>query len=797
MEMIQNAMMFQDAAPVALPQAGRGTISAPRPADGGSSFAELLGRQPSRDEASAPTDPQGGDATPSSSGKVATLRLQNSFGAPASATGDAQDSQQAASTNLGGTQTGLTAPKGNAGNALQSLKWHNGQFVVSDTATKQTTADGAGNSGATPDTAKLADRLQMLNDLRRASLAADTQGTAALTDVQQGKGVSAATSGDAKKLTTPAPKGSSGREKEASQPVRKSLAAEAQGIATSTATAQQGLAGMLLATAKDTGVFQMPLEAVAGKAGQDGRQMATPVGGAIQLPTDSAVVGSAGPAPTGGAATPATGALTALTGAAQDAAVTMAAVTKEAVVPNESLLTQAAAKDAVSKEAVLPKEVLSKLASKDAVSNRTVPAETVSSVSFSVPSKDGALFANDQNIKQGSNPAAKPAPVMATAQKAPTPAAGNAHSLKEVPLTATTAASGGSERLTVVPQGSGMDSSALDAMRAAAPGTLPEGPQTAAKGGAAQPVTTAAPEKEQPVAAASDAKAGPAAPAPNGVLGQEQQQTPVPAASADGSALPDRFAQGTADSKAHAAMGFHGTYAAARGVTEQGGTKQEAPVEEAGIKTAPTAGAVKFAPFQGSAGQDGFGDTDKKGHPEQKAQVDAGASVQPQGVGLSAAVAAEAPLPEAKPVDLKSALHQSILAQIKDGVVTHDDKGNGQMSIRLNPGELGELKIQVRMDENSNLRVEVQADNKTVKDLLMGNLDSLKDSLTAKNFTMDGFNVSTGGGGFNSPLPEQKESPRQQSSSRLARAGSYSDQGEQVKVNYLTGEVNNLLDVRF
>jgi flagellar hook-length control protein FliK len=342
-----------------------------------------------------------------------------------------------------------------------------------------------------------------------------------------------------------------------------------------------------------------------------------------------------------------------------------------------------------------------------------------------------------------------------------------------------------------------MDSAALDAMRAAAPGTLPEGPQAAAKGEAAQPVTTAAPEKGQPVAAASDAKAGPAAPAPNGVLGQEQQQTPVPAAPADGSALPDRFAQGTADSKAHAAMGFHGTYAAARGVTEQGSTKQDAPVEEAGIKTAPTAGAVKFAPFQGSAGQDGFGDTDKKGHPEQKAQADAGASVQPQGVGLSAAVAAGAPLPEAKPVDLKSALHQSILAQIKDGVVTHDGKGNGQMSIRLNPGELGELKILVRMDENSNLRVEVQADNKTVKDLLMGNLDSLKDSLTAKNFTMDGFNVSTGGGGFNSPLPEQKESPRQQSPSRLARAGSYSDQGEQVKVNYLTGEVNNLLDVRF
>ena len=163
---------------------------------------------------------------------------------------------------------------------------------------------------------------------------------------------------------------------------------------------------------------------------------------------------------------------------------------------------------------------------------------------------------------------------------------------------------------------------------------------------------------------------------------------------------------------------------------------------------------------------------------------------------MPATAGTEAPPPVAKPVNLNSALHDSILAQIKDGVVTHDDKGNGQMSIRLNPGELGELKIQVRMDDNR-LRVEVQADNKMVKDLLLSNLDSLKDSLASKNFTMAGFDVSTGGGGFNSPLPEQKGSPRQQSQLRSARAGAYPDQGGSTRVSYLTGEVNNLLDVRF
>jgi flagellar hook-length control protein FliK len=312
-----------------------------------------------------------------------------------------------------------------------------------------------------------------------------------------------------------------------------------------------------------------------------------------------------------------------------------------------------------------------------------------------------------------------------------------------------------------------------------------------AKGETVAPATAAAPEKEQTVAAASAGKS----PLP-GLNPGEQPAATLEAAPADGTSAPDRLAQGTADTKGlRAATGFYGSYPAARGA-EQTGANPETSVGDAASKTAPAALAAKFVPFQGSAGQESFGDAGKKGQPEQKAQGSEGVSAQPQGVGLPTAAAAEAPLPEAKPANLQSALHESILAQIKDGVVTHDDKGNGQMSIRLNPGELGELKIQVKMNDNQ-LHVEVQADNKMVKDLLMSNLESLKDSLTAKNLTMSGFDVSTGGGGFNSPLPEQKGSPQQQSSLRSARAGAYPDQVEEARVSYLTGEVNNLLDVRF
>ena len=338
----------------------------------------------------------------------------------------------------------------------------------------------------------------------------------------------------------------------------------------------------------------------------------------------------------------------------------------------------------------------------------------------------------------------------------------------------------------------------LEGLPAASTAAVPDPLQNAegeGEAGQSRP-TTAAPGGLRAAAVSGAPTQGPAAPGLGGNSAGQQQVAPVEAP-ADGTASPDRVAQGGAENKGpRAGETSHGLHAAARGVTEET-DRADAPLDATGSKTGSAAGTAKFVPLQGSAGQGGFSDAEKRGHPDQKAQGNEASPLQPQGLGLSAAVAAEAQQPETKPAaSLKGELHESILSQIKQGVVTHDGKGNGQMSIRLNPGELGELKIQVRMEDNR-LRVEVQADNRMVKDLLMSNLDSLKDSLTSKNLTMEGFDVSTGGGSFNTPLPEQKGSPRQQSFLRSARAGAYPDQGEEARVNYLTGDVNNLLDVRF
>ncbi|OGU05454.1 MAG: hypothetical protein A2075_14975 [Geobacteraceae bacterium GWC2_58_44] len=306
----------------------------------------------------------------------------------------------------------------------------------------------------------------------------------------------------------------------------------------------------------------------------------------------------------------------------------------------------------------------------------------------------------------------------------------------------------------------------------------------------AQKELAASVEKGQAPAATESAKQQPVQVETARVEPARTETTP------DTAPVPDSGAQSPADRKdARAAEGPRSTGAAEKGAVDQAGVTQKVSTEEAsGIKTASANAAAKFVPSQGGSGQQGSGDADKKGHPEQKAPGSETTPVQPMGVGAQTTVAEVTTQQEAKPVQLKGALHESILSQVKDGVITHDGKGNGKMSITLNPGELGELKIQVRMEDNR-LRVEVQADNRMVKDLLMSNLDSLKEALSGKNFTMEGFDVSTGGG-FNSPLSEERGNPRQQSGFRSARAGGYATQDER-RVNYLTADVNNLLDVRF
>ncbi len=87
---------------------------------------------------------------------------------------------------------------------------------------------------------------------------------------------------------------------------------------------------------------------------------------------------------------------------------------------------------------------------------------------------------------------------------------------------------------------------------------------------------------------------------------------------------------------------------------------------------------------------------------------------------------------------------EQIVSQVREKLENHRiTADNGQVTIRLHPLELGELKINIRMDEQR-LRVEIVAENRAVKDALMENVGSLKEALARQNMDMKQFDVSTG-----------------------------------------------------
>lgn len=95
--------------------------------------------------------------------------------------------------------------------------------------------------------------------------------------------------------------------------------------------------------------------------------------------------------------------------------------------------------------------------------------------------------------------------------------------------------------------------------------------------------------------------------------------------------------------------------------------------------------------------------------------------------------------------ETQHALRDSVMSQVKDALAARQSAGNGQIAIKLNPAELGELRINVHVVDQ-HVKVEVLAANSQVRDVLLNNLDSLKESFARQNLTMSGFNVSTGGG---------------------------------------------------
>jgi flagellar hook-length control protein FliK len=99
----------------------------------------------------------------------------------------------------------------------------------------------------------------------------------------------------------------------------------------------------------------------------------------------------------------------------------------------------------------------------------------------------------------------------------------------------------------------------------------------------------------------------------------------------------------------------------------------------------------------------------------------------------------------AEPV--RQELQEQVVQQVKERLLPHDVKpGNQQITLTLSPENLGELKMNLNL-QGQKLSVEIVAENRTVRDIIVQHTEALKESLARQNITMESFDVTTGGKG--------------------------------------------------
>ena len=96
---------------------------------------------------------------------------------------------------------------------------------------------------------------------------------------------------------------------------------------------------------------------------------------------------------------------------------------------------------------------------------------------------------------------------------------------------------------------------------------------------------------------------------------------------------------------------------------------------------------------------------------------------------------------------LRQDISEQLLPQVKESLQQHELKqGKQQITLTLSPENLGELKMNMNL-QGGKLTVEIVTENRSVRDAIMQNADSLKESLARQNITMESFDITTGGKG--------------------------------------------------
>lgn len=152
----------------------------------------------------------------------------------------------------------------------------------------------------------------------------------------------------------------------------------------------------------------------------------------------------------------------------------------------------------------------------------------------------------------------------------------------------------------------------------------------------------------------------------------------------------------------------------------------------------------------------------------------------------------------------KVAAESQVMRQVADRLEAHEiKKGSDQISLKLSPENLGNLQLNLRM-EDQQVRVEIVAEHRAVREALLQQVDQLKESLSRQNIKMESFDVTTASnGGLNQ---QQNGDWRQTASERrplLAQQYGASRNvvtgtgGLEASVHYFAPQYNSTLDVRF
>ena len=153
---------------------------------------------------------------------------------------------------------------------------------------------------------------------------------------------------------------------------------------------------------------------------------------------------------------------------------------------------------------------------------------------------------------------------------------------------------------------------------------------------------------------------------------------------------------------------------------------------------------------------------------------------------------------------VKTAPEPQLMRQVTDRLAGLEMKqGVEQISIKLSPQHLGNLQLNLRMEDHQ-VRVEIVAEHRAVREALLQQVDQLKESLSRQNIKMESFDVTTA---TNGGLEQQQSGEwRQTASDRrplpvqqygAARNVQVSDAGAEAGMRYFAPQYQSTLDVRF